>query len=302
MTNKIRSIFQLNITLITSLDKAVYYFRRQEHDTALGIVADSMDNIKQSIEAIIMDKDYFNLISTDSVIEMISNVFNALKKENYILLADLLDMQMISFLCGVQELIISKEEIGFDDKRYHKNLIALKDNGIGLSGIFENPIEPDAFLKEGYRVEFTSSGLMTLVAESNGSQFYFHTNGKVMKEAFLLSRHWYKEGIKNYIIYGLGFGYHIQELLLSDEQFTITIYESDQNVIMLACAFTDIREIFDTGRIKLVYDSDFQKLQDKLRRLSGEEELYVHYPSYQNIKNDDGRRILESYVSWSKTL
>ena len=38
MTNNIRSIFQLNTTLITSLDKAVYYFRRQEHDIALGII------------------------------------------------------------------------------------------------------------------------------------------------------------------------------------------------------------------------------------------------------------------------
>lgn len=302
MTNNIRSIFQLNTTLITSLDKAVYYFHRQEHDIALGIVADSMDNIKHSIEAIIMDKDYFNLISTDSVIEMISNIFDALKKENYILLADLLDMQMVSFLCGVQEVIISKEEIGFDDERYHKNLNALKDNGIGLSGIFENPIDPHVFLKEGYRVEFTSSGLMTLVAENKDSQFYFHTNGKVMKEAFFLSRHWYKEDVKNYVIYGLGFGYHIQELLLSDEQFTITIYESDKNVIILACAFTHVGEMFDRGRIKLVYDPDCSKLQDKIGRLSEEEELYIHYPSYQNLRNDHSRRLLENYVSWSKTL
>lgn len=112
MLNNINTIFQENITLIAKLDKAIYYFRKQQHDIALGIIMDSMDQIKHSIEAIIVDKDYFNLVSTDSVIEMLSAVLESLKKEDYILLADLLEMQMVSFLCGVQELIISKEDVG----------------------------------------------------------------------------------------------------------------------------------------------------------------------------------------------
>jgi hypothetical protein len=302
MTNNIRSIFEQNIALIASLDKAIYYFRRQEHDKALGIVADSMDMIKYSIEAIIMDKEYFNLIKTDSVMEMLGGVLDALKSENYILLADLLEMQMGTFLCGIQELIISKEEIGFDDERYHKNLNALKDNGIGLSKVFEAPIDPEHFLKEGYRVEFTSSGLMTLVAENNDRQFYFHTNGKVLEEAFFLATHWYKDSINRYSIYGLGFGYHIQELLLLDEYSNITIYESDHNVIKLACAFTNIRELFDTDRLRLVYDPDYQFISDKLGKIGEGEAFYVHYPSYQNIRSIEAKRMLENYVSWSKSL
>ena len=300
MLNNINTIFQENITLIAKLDKAIYYLRKQQHDIALGIITDSMDQIKDSIEAIIVDKDYFNLVSTDSVIEMLSAVFQALKKEDYILLADLLEMQMVSFLCGVQELIISKEDVGFEEERYLENQKVIKDNSIGLSDILKNPIEPEVFLRDGYRVELTSCGLMTLAAENDDAQFYFHTNGRVYAEAFMVAKHWYTKEAKSYIIYGLGFGYHIEELLQLDEQADITVYEADENIILLACAFTHIKKIFESGKVKLVYDSDYQKLKNKLKKLSSEEVLCIHFPSFQNIRNDEGRKIIGNYLSWSK--
>lgn len=302
MTNNIKDIFEQNIVLLVQLDKAIYHSRRQQHDIALGIIADSMDQIKHSIEAIITNKEYFNLVSTDSVIQMLSGVLDAIKKEDYILLADLLEMQMVSFLCGVQELIISKEEMGFEEERYSENLKSLKQNSTGLSDIHQYPIEPQSFLEQGYRVEFTSCGLMTLAAENNDAQFYFHTNGKIMEEAFMLASHWYRSEAKSYIIYGLGFGYHIQELLLMASQSDITIYESDINVIILACAFADLKKIFESGRVKLIYDPEYQNFKDTIDKLSEVESLCVHYPSYQNIRNDEIRKILGNYVSWSKTL
>lgn len=54
--------------------------------------------------------------------------------------------------------------------------------------------------------------------------------------------------------------------------------------------------------VKLVFDPDYQKLKNKLEKLSGEEVFCVHYPSYQNIRNDEDRKMLEKYVSWSKSL
>jgi len=302
VTEKIKDIFECNIYLLEQSDKAVYYFRKQQHDKALGIIADSIGILKKTIEAIISDREYFNTVSPDSVLEMLSAILEAYKKENYILLADLFEMQMVTFLCRIQELIIGKEEIGFDEELYYDNIKALKDNCVGLDEFLSGSIDPQPLLEEGYRVELTSCGLMTLAAENNGAGFYFHTNGRVQAEAFLLADHWYKKEIKEYILYGLGFGYHIKELLSLSGQAEITVYESDPNVVLLACAFANIKDIFDSRRVKLIYDPEFIKLKKRLRILSEGEAFYVHYPSFQNIRSEKGREITEKYVSWSKTV
>jgi len=302
LTDKIKHIFERNIYLLDQADKAVYYFRRQRHDVALGIIADSIGVLRKNIEAIISDREYFNSISTDSVLELLSAILEAYKEENYILLADLFEMRMITFLCRIQELIISKEKIGFNEEQYYDNLTAIKDNSIGLDESLLYSIDPQPLLKEGYRVEITSCGLMTLAAENNGDSFYFHTNGRVQAEAFILANHWYKEEIKEYILYGLGFGYHIKELLALSKESEITVYESDLNVILLACAFTKIKDMFKSKRVILVYDPDYKYLKSKLMNLSDGQVFYVHYPSFQNIKSNEGRKLTEKYVSWSKKI
>lgn len=302
MTDKIKHIFERNIYLLDQADKAVYYFRRQRHDVALGIIADSIGVLRKNIEAIISDREYFNSISTDSVLELLSAILEAYKEENYILLADLFEMRMITFLCRIQELIISKEKIGFNEEQYYDNLTAIKDNIIGLDESLLYSIDPQPLLKEGYRVEITSCGLMTLAAENNGDSFYFHTNGRVQSEAFILANHWYKEEIKEYILYGLGFGYHIKELLALSKESEITVYESDLNVILLACAFTKIKDMFKSKRVILVYDPDYKYLKSKLMNLSDGQVFYVHYPSFQNIKSNEGRKLTEKYVSWSQKI
>lgn len=302
MTDKIKHIFERNIYLLDQADKAVYYFRRQRHDVALGIIADSIGVLRKNIEAIISDREYFNSISTDSVLELLSAILEAYKEENYILLADLFEMRMITFLCRIQELIISKEKIGFNEEQYYDNLTAIKDNSIGLDESLLYSIDPQPLLKEGYRVEITSCGLMTLAAENNGDSFYFHTNGRVQSEAFILANHWYKEEIKEYILYGLGFGYHIKELLALSKESEITVYESDLNVILLACAFTKIKDMFKSKRVILVYDPDYKYLKSKLMNLSDGQVFYVHYPSFQNIKSNEGRKLTEKYVSWPKKI
>lgn len=314
MTENIRSIFEQNIGLLTSLDKTIYYLREQQLEKALTILADSADQMKVAIEAIINSKEYFNLVSEDSVLEMLSGILRAWKNRDYVLLADYLELQMVSFLCGVQELIISKEEkefmnneldnqfILYDEGKYLDNMRTLGEKGIGFDQVNLDRIQPAKLLEDGYRVEFTSCGLMTLVAENAGLQFYFHTNSRVHSEALLLASHWYKEGIDNYILYGLGMGYHINMLKELAPEARIEIYESDINVIKLAAAFNNIEELLKGERIKITYDPDFSLLHSRLEQKTERERFIPHYPSYQNIRNEFGRKMMESYIPWSKNL
>lgn len=303
MKVNIRDIFDINIELLKNLDRANYYFRIQQYDKAVGIVADSMDRMKEAVEAIVRDRDYFHLVSTDSVMEMLTGILNAQKKRNYILLADLLELQLIGFLCGVQEMIISKEEIDFDEEKYLENIRLLKERGMGFPNAGLEEINPGELLKSGYRVEFTSTGLMTLVAEHSGSEFYFHTNNRIYSESIQLAGHWFCKGTKTYIVYGFGMGYHVEELLtLAEEHSRIEVYESDLNVIKLACAFHEVKELLSNDRVKLIYDPEFDGLKERLDRLTEDEKFLLHYPSFQNIQRIEGREMMENYVPWSKQM
>ena len=302
MTDKIKAIFYKNINLLEQVDKAIYFFRQQRHDIALGIIADSMDLIRHSIEAIIINKEYFNLVSTEAITEMLSRLLEAYKMGDYILLADLLELQLVSFILGVQELVISKEEITFDEEGYNENLKLLKSSGFGLDDLLSEQIDPQTFLMEGYRVEFSSCGLMTLAAKNGDDSFYFHTNGRISAEAFMLAKYWYNKEVKRYIIYGLGFGYHINELLAISTNSEIIIFEGDINVVLLASAFTRLKDIFETGRVRLVYDPKLQELRNRINNLQKDEAFCIHYPSYQNIKDKKVQMLLKNHVSWSKSF
>ncbi len=302
MKDNIRNIFDQNILLLKQLDRANYFFRIQQYDHAIGIVAGSMDRMKEALEAIIRDRDYFHLVSTDTVTEMLSCILDAQKKRDYILLADLLELQLISFLCGVQELIISKEEIIFDEEQYLENIGLLKAKGIGFPENGLEEINPGELLKSGYRVEFTSTGLMTLAAGHNGSEYYFHTNYRIYSEAIQLAGSWLCKGTGTYVVYGFGLGYHVEELLALAEESIIEVYEADLNVIKLACAFQAVKKLLSNDRLRLIYDPDFLSLRERLGKLNEGETFRLHYPSLQNIRGTEGRELVESYVPWSKQM
>lgn len=302
LIESIRNIFDHNIGLIGSMDRAVCCFREQEYEAALCLVADSMDEINLVLEAIITNREYFHLVDTESMLEMLTGILNAKKSRDFILLADLLELQLISFLTGVQELIISKEEILFDEENYKENIRLLQRLGTGFPEALLKPIDTVRLLDNGYRVEFTSSGLMTLAAENEGLKFYFHTNSHIQAEAFALARHWYQIGMKRYVLYGFGMGYHICELIRLAKDAELEIYEGDLNVIQLACAFAGVRELLQNERITLYYDPDLKLFGERIGRLKAAEAMLVHYPSYKNIRSREGKRILEDRLPGLKAI
>jgi hypothetical protein len=284
------------------MDKAVCYFREQQCDKALVHIANSIDEVRLVIETIISNREYFKLVNTESMLEMLTGILKAKKNRDYILLADLLELQLINFLIGVQELIISKEEIEFDEQHYCDNIELLLAHSEGLEARLKEPINTAKLLESGYRIEFTSCGLMTLAAENEGQTFYFHTNNEIQSEAFQLARHWYQPDQASYVIYGFGLGYHIRELLALAPDAQYVIYESDVNVLQLACAFSGLEQVFTSPQVKLVFDPEFISLQEHMSKLEATDILRVHYPSYKNIRTSENRMLLADALPWLSTV
>lgn len=136
-----------------------------------------------------------------------------------------------------------------------------------------------------YSVEYTSFGYYTIAYNLGATKYYYHSNNDVIIEGLHLANSWYVEDKDNYIVYGLGFCYHIIQLLAIDSNIFVEVYESDQNMIELACAFTDMGDLLYNPKVKIHYDPDFTKLSSRMSMLSEEDELIFHYPSVRNIQD-----------------
>ncbi len=315
MQDGIKNIFIDNIKLIGLIDKAIYYLRVQEYEPAFDIVSETAESITTVAEAIIKNREYFSLVSTDSVAEMIQGILDAKRKKDYVLLADLFEMQLQNFICSVQELIMKREDyLAFDEVLYNDNIRRIKNSAdkmlrsirtdlsdeeierlcVNQGALMDEELDPVKLLDAGFFVEYSSCGYMTLGAtDSNGDKYYFHSNNKVGIEAFLMANHWHKPDINKYIIYGFGMGYHIRELYELDRDCEIVVFESDIRVLKLAAAFADIGELLSNENISIVYDPELELLNRYMQDIDGDNstKLYIHNPSARNVRDELKNRL-----------
>lgn len=286
MTEQLRQMFFNNIELLDMTDKAVLCFREQNYRQALEYMPRISEGMRSVLDGILSNPEYFELVSADSLIEMLEGILEASRCMDYVLLADLLELQLSSLLCNVQELIMKKEETTvFDAELYQARCLAMcaairragKDNM--AEDVFEQPLLPEELLRKGYRVEYTSCGLMTVaVGTGNGSR-YLHSNHKVLREAYLLARAWKEDGKETYFIKGFGMGYHIRELARLVPDAKIEVYERDAEVLKLACAFAPVGELLENERISVVYDPSGRIWEVQTAELSETEKACIHMPS-----------------------
>ncbi len=322
MRDNIRAIFEQNTELIRRTEIALQYYREQQYDKALGLTAQAIDQLRDISEAIFSDREYFAAVSDASVAEMLNGLLQTKKKKDYVLLADLFEMQLLTFLYSIQELILNKEDyMEYDDAAYAKRTALMKDKlaesirsceanpdtakraSLNVNALLDTALDPEQLLRDGYRVEFTSSGRMTVaIRDREGRDLYLHSNGNVSKEAFLLAKRWTQKPADTYIIYGLGMGYHIEEMLHLSPDSEIEIYEADMNILKLSCAFSKIENLLQDVGVRLIYDPDGTLIQKRLKERTRNEAVCVHYPSLRNVKDEELREVLSGYIPWVKLI
>ena len=323
MTDHIMNIFNKNKGLLAKLTCAVIYFRECDYEKALILVAESTEGIREVTDAVLARVQYFEHVSVESVTEMLSGIMEAEKSRDYILLADLIELQVVRFLCNIQTLIVEREDFcAFDEEIYQKNLDAMKRKISRSTALFvrdaqarelrigqvrrllEADLYPEQLLEQGYCVEFTSCGEMTVgVPDIWGKTIYLHTNHHVAQESFLLARSWLLPGAKKYLVYGFGMGYVIRGLLeLLPEDAVVVVYENDMNLLKLSCAFTDAGSLLDDRRLRVVYDPDCRFIRGALRNKDRETKVCIHYPSLCHLVQQESREILLDYLPWARPL
>lgn len=154
---------------------------------------------------------------------------------------------------------------------------------------------------EAYPLEETSSGFATLALQDDKGTYYLHSNGNPMLEARTIAEQYYQPELEQYLIYGVGLGYHVNELLWRGDDIEITVYECDIRMIRTVLSYWGWKKYFASGRLTIVYDPDLSKFIDALDEAKGWG-VMIHAPSIRNCHVAKRQEALRLYFAKESAL
>ena len=316
------AVFYKNQELIEKIDRIIYYFRVQNLDRALRLTGIVLKNFSEIIPLYASIAEFLNEDRIRMDIEYVAGMLNSLlaaqETQDYVLLADLYEMQIRPFLNDIQEKVIESEGgvVSYNRYLYKANYQVVKEKKPELAKALNEAFIPQRLMQEGYTIEYTGSGLPTIKVNRDGKEYYLHSNGNPTKEGLLWARANriteesrleelrqldYADGMKeklpeasyHYLVFGFGMGYHVKALLEVDPGAKVTVFENDINILQLACSYGDLRGFIEHERFELVYDPDCHALSAAILNESGK--LLLYYPSLQVMKAGFLKQRIENY-------
>lgn len=300
-----------NAMFLAKLDQTIDEFYIQSYDGALRNTSFLMGKLQKMIPSVIQLQDFFREreieVSLEAMTGMLQGFLQAQENRDYVLLADLLELQLHPFLIQLQEsLVAEKGLVTYDYKKYKENYMFLKQSQetekFSLSKILNNAPLPKVLLDSGeFSIEYTSSGFLTFSRVVNGNLYYYHSNGNPYSAGRKLALSWYKKECSHYIIIGLGFAYHALALTEYDDTLKIDILEPDLKVLQLACAFAELKKLLSYPNVQLYYDPKFEVLAEKMK---GEQpsEVVIHAPTLESLPESNSKISLQNYFAEYSSL
>ena len=127
MKESISAVFHKNIRIMDGIGKAILATREGDYESTVLSVGDISEDITFVCDTIMKNREYFQLVSVESIAEMLEGILKAIHDQEFILLADLLELQMESFIYNVQNFIMNKEDLFlYEESVYHKQIGLLK--------------------------------------------------------------------------------------------------------------------------------------------------------------------------------
>jgi hypothetical protein len=292
MDIELQNLFQKNIDYIDMIDKIISYLRAQNYDKAVR-TSTTLFNLLES--GMVLLQKVVGAERFEALNSILTQLFQAQGCKDYVLQADLYELQLRKYFIDLQEDIISSDGFTIDDTIFQNNYDILNQVNSDLCELIYHGTSPYELAAQGYEVEFSSCGLMTLATTDKLGRYYLHSNGRISDEALALASSWYDEETIGYIVYGFGLGYHIRELMQLDSSISIEVYEADLNILKLAAAYTRLANIISKPNIRLVYDPLHKHLLQRLTKLNQDEKFVVHYPSLRNVRDLAIKEKLENY-------
>lgn len=227
--------------------------------------------------------------------EILTGFVQAQENQDYILIADILEGDLIPMLQKFQ-IQIKKETSRLKTGYWEENLESIKAVDEEL---YQKIKSQETVSGKKYQLLEAITGEPVVRAVMPEKEFYLHSTVNPQWEGKLLAESVEEEQNHEYYVLGMGLGYHVRALLDKDIRNRVIVLEWDANMLYMAleCFLwdSDIRE----GRLSIVYHEDIAVCMKQLKTGSA---LLVHCPSVQCVENVEIRELLEDYFMVTSSM
>lgn len=251
--------------LLKTTKKAIKFLRKQYQMNAMAMLSDMFKNIETVFDNYIKwcSKTKIHPCVNEQVFcENLYNLYKVQEREDYVLLADLLENQWIPVIKMISKELANKRVVYQSDR---------------------------------YQVEYTESAEYTLACCDNGNKRYFHSLEDPYGEAVTLAESWFDGVHFDYIVFGLGLGCHVQALLDIDESIFVTVIEPDLEICTLAQRYGHVFEKKYCGRVKIISENIYEQMSALVKNDKDNLQMVIHYPSLQNCRNSKVKEDVQQY-------
>ncbi len=273
---------------IDRIDLICNWVYAQQYIHAINNIELFRNQLQEVSETVLTDVLF--AVDENYYVQILNNVIEAQQQEDYVLFADLLQLQLRPLLMQCQGIVT--EQLNFENKKdyFEQNCSLLRDREEDswcqrlLSSLKDWKIIRNSsnYCEVDLIVEPTSVGAPTLLARTKSCSRYFHSNENPYMAARRFATH-LKEA-NSYVVFGFGLGYHIEQLALHQPDAMIYVFEPDIGVLVTVFQCRDMTWLLQQSNIYIIFDKEYTDFIDMLDK--GEAEVVFHYPSISMIPDE----------------
>ena len=297
------NLFYNNQQSIKLSYEIVESFRKQNFYIATSKLTKLLGNL-DTVAGFIFSQEDCKMLA-DELQLILPALLDAQDNCDYVLQADIIEGDLLPLLQKIQIAFQERDLVQVPDF-FEQNMNSLKEYDFGLYKLLnkENLVDgKNSLLSDKLTLSLAINGQPTAQAFVNGQSFYLHSSVNPEIEArFLVDS---LKMTEDYIVFGMGLGYHVLELLNRYRSARVHIFESNIYLLYMAFTYIDWTTYIASGRILVVYNDDPKQLISELGSQFAEmkkAELLVHYPAIKMIEDAQTRQLLEDFFVTTSSM
>lgn len=239
------------LELIHVTTTIIYYYRKQFYYQASTLLTELTSIITSHFEKLT------KVLGEETVMCLgIEQLLNAQTVQDEILIADILEAQMLPLLeQAIQELEINMPIDTIDYLEDNYKALERTDN-FDLAQLMRQQAEIEG------TVEYTASGDVTMKTVTDGVEYYVCGNNNPYKDALEFAESNIHEDKYRYVLLGSELLYDAEAFLKLRSDIELTIVEEDLDVLYCALRYRDVKDIILDERVHIIYAPYMDAIQN----------------------------------------
>ena len=284
-------LFDYNRYSITLICEVVQDFRKQNFFMGASKFSQLLKYLDKIAQFIFLNEDCETI--AEELHQILPALLQAQNSQDYILQADILEGDLLPLLQKLQIWLQNNTKVKLHNYA-RENMAVLQQKNRELYMQLRESHSTDEEGSHGrYAVTLAINGQPTIQVKRNNYTFFMHSTVNPEMDANIFVEE--LPVAEQYVVLGLGLGYHLFALLKKYPDVKVTVLESELYLIRLALQYQDWTKYLRSGQVVIIYNPDIGKLVNQISAIQQPYELLVYYPTVQAVENDKIRQLLEDF-------